>query len=252
MQVNNNSTEKTRKAPAEKASTYDEGYTMYGLDGVAYVVKTYKNGVKRWIKKPSEEEKPSESEKPSEKKKNKKKKSDNKKSEPSEKEDEKTSESKEKKVAAARKVPADKASAHDEGYTMDGLDGVAYVVKTYKNGVTRWVKKIGVEDEKVVVRKIVQIFYHTVDYETDQLFNICPDLLSVDKAAKLEILIGIFTRLGNHNTGHVSFWPCENYGTALTETEEEALNNFAMNDYADSAPKANEPCIITQSFVLLE
>ena len=64
----NNSTEKTRNAPAEKASTYDEGYTMDGSDGIAYVVKTYTNGVKRWIKKPSEEEKPSEDEeeKPSE------------------------------------------------------------------------------------------------------------------------------------------------------------------------------------------
>ena len=157
----------------------------------------------------------------------------------------------EKKVAT-RKVPADKASAHDEGYTMDGLDGVAYVVKAYKNGVKRWVKKIGAVENAVVVRKIVQIFYHTVDHETDQWFNICPDLLSADKAAKFEILVGIFNRLGNPSTGHVSFWPCENYGTALTETEDEALNNFTMDDYADSAPKPNEPCIITQSFVLHE
>ena len=39
-----------RKAPAEKASTYEEGFIVAGTDGAMYVVKGYDNGIKRWIK----------------------------------------------------------------------------------------------------------------------------------------------------------------------------------------------------------
>jgi hypothetical protein len=39
-----------RKAPTEKANTYEEGFTTIGSDGVEFVVKIDKNGIKRWMK----------------------------------------------------------------------------------------------------------------------------------------------------------------------------------------------------------
>lgn len=39
----------TRKAPMEPAKNHDDGYEMEGLDGRMFVVRTAKNGVKRWI-----------------------------------------------------------------------------------------------------------------------------------------------------------------------------------------------------------
>jgi hypothetical protein len=39
-----------RKAPKEKANTFDEGHEMVGLDGMMYVVKATKAGVKKWVK----------------------------------------------------------------------------------------------------------------------------------------------------------------------------------------------------------
>jgi DNA polymerase III gamma/tau subunit len=214
-----------RKAPAEKANTYDEGYETDGMDGIKYVVKADKNGTKRWFKasssqvdsdsdsdpekkpvktkqeqekkpvktkkeqeqeqekkpkeqdsekkKPaktkapnnekgkkqqeSDEEEKSEEEEPSddEKVKNPKKKAEPKKEEKSEEEpsdDEKVKKPKKKpepkkepeepeKAKKTRNAPAEKASVHDEGYETDGSDGNAYVVKAYKNGVKKWLKK---------------------------------------------------------------------------------------------------------------
>jgi hypothetical protein len=59
MPVNNTTQKKivTHKAPTEKASTYDEGYTMDGSDGVTYIVNADENVAKRWIKNPNEPEK---------------------------------------------------------------------------------------------------------------------------------------------------------------------------------------------------
>ena len=45
-----------RKAPAEKASTYEEGFIVAGTDGAMYVVKGYDNGIKRWFKVKKEKE----------------------------------------------------------------------------------------------------------------------------------------------------------------------------------------------------
>lgn len=40
----------TRKAPPEKADTYDEGFTTIGCDNLKYIVKVDKNNIKRWMK----------------------------------------------------------------------------------------------------------------------------------------------------------------------------------------------------------
>lgn len=40
-----------RKAPVEKAKLYNDGYLACGSDGLAYIVKSVKNGVKRWLMK---------------------------------------------------------------------------------------------------------------------------------------------------------------------------------------------------------
>jgi hypothetical protein len=39
-----------RKAPTEKANTYEEGFATIGSDGIEFVVKADKNGIKRWMK----------------------------------------------------------------------------------------------------------------------------------------------------------------------------------------------------------
>lgn len=41
-----------RKAPAESATEFEEGVEKEGAEGVIYVVKTDKNGTKKWVKKP--------------------------------------------------------------------------------------------------------------------------------------------------------------------------------------------------------
>lgn len=43
-----------RKAPAEKAGSFEEGYEKEGADGATYVVKADKNGTKKWMKKTEE------------------------------------------------------------------------------------------------------------------------------------------------------------------------------------------------------
>lgn len=56
-----------RKAPIDKANTYDEGYISKGSDDMMYVVKSDKKGIKRWQKmKPMEEHEHEEHEKPDE------------------------------------------------------------------------------------------------------------------------------------------------------------------------------------------
>lgn len=57
-----------RKAPVEKAGTYDEGYVAKGTDDIDYVVVADKKGIKRWMKVKKEnvasEEPPTTEEKP--------------------------------------------------------------------------------------------------------------------------------------------------------------------------------------------
>jgi hypothetical protein len=184
----NTNADKTRKAPAEKANMYEEGYAMDGSDGMLYIVKADKNGFKRWAKqtttksktsseKKSEPEQPEEKSEPEqpepeeksepepeEKKKSEKKKKKAEKQKP--KKGKKAEESPvqseaeeeaaeapppkvEKKKKSTRKAPAEKASAHDEGYQTDGSDGNPYIVKADKNGIKKWMKqKVTTEDEK--------------------------------------------------------------------------------------------------------
>ena len=47
-----------RKAPVEKAGTYEEGFIATGSDDLKYIVTVDKNNIKRWMKMKTETEKP--------------------------------------------------------------------------------------------------------------------------------------------------------------------------------------------------